>query len=201
MNAKSYALAACCALLFTVIPSRADEKAVSPVKLDQPKQVAPWAAGELKKLNKGLKLTWQHDTGTTHDGKPLTRTQVLEITDVQGDTLHWQVTREILTVTAAGISRDPHVLKAEGAASEFAEEAALRPLPLAGECTTSDATLQVLGKDQKCGKVVHTSKNDDGAEVVETWWFLKDKPGVCARYERTTNGKAGESLILNKLEE
>ncbi len=201
MNAKSLLFAACCALLFATTPSHADEKAVAPVKLEQPKQVAPWTSAELKKLRKGLKLTWQHDTGVSVEGKPLTRTQVLEITAIEGETLQWQVTREILSVGTQGVQRQTHVLKSDGTANEFVEEAVLRALPLSSECKVSDATQQVLGKDQKCSKVAHSSKNEDGIEIAETWWFLKDKPGVCARYERATGGKTGETLVLSNLEE
>ncbi|MBK9974814.1 MAG: hypothetical protein IPP14_08575 [Planctomycetes bacterium] len=201
MNAKSLLSAACCALLFATTPSQADEKAVAPVKLEQQKQVAPWTSAELKKLKNGLKLTWQHDTGVSVEGKPLTKTQILEITAIEGETMQWQVTREILSVGTQGVQRQTHVLKSEGAASEFVEEAVLRALPLTSECKVSDATLQVLGKDQKCSKVSFTGKNEDGIEVAETWWFLKDKPGVCARYERATGGKTGETLTLSKLEE
>ncbi|MBX3474502.1 MAG: hypothetical protein KF754_08980 [Planctomycetes bacterium] len=179
----------------------ADDKPALEIAAEQAKPAQVWTIAELAKLKVGLKLTWQHDTGVTVAGKPLVKTQVLEITAVDGDTLSWQVTREIVSIEGESVRRDNHTLKLEGTAAEFAEEAALRTLPLAKEATTSDANLQVNGKAVGCKLITHTAKDDSGTETTQKWWFSKDKPGVCARYERSSGGKIAESLALTAMPE
>lgn len=179
----------------------ADDKPALEIAAEQAKPAQVWTIAELAKLKVGLKLTWQHDTGVNVAGKPLVKTQVLEITAVDGDTLSWQVTREIVSIEGESVRRDNHTLKLEGTAAEFAEEAALRTLPLAKEATTSDANLQVNGKAVGCKLITHTAKDDSGTETTQKWWFSKDKPGVCARYERSSGGKIVESLALTAMPE
>lgn len=161
--------------------------------------VQVWTAAELGKVKAGLKLTWRHETGVSLAGAPLTKTQVLEVTALDGDSLCWQVTREIVSLEAGTIRRDNHVLKLQGSAAEFADEAALRTLPDADQARTSDENLTLAGKAAPCRLVSHSIRDENGVETVQQWWFLKDKPGVCARYERTSGGKVLERLELTGL--
>lgn len=186
-------------LPLAVLAALAEEKPALEIAAEQQKTTQIWTAAELGKLKAGLKLTWQHNTGVTVAGQPLVKTQMLELTGVDGDTLTWQVTREIVSVEGETVRRDQHVLKQEGTATEFAEEAALRTLPQAGEAKTSDENLTVGGKAAACKLVTHTAKDESGTETTQKWWFLKDKPGVCAKYERASAGKVAESLVLSGL--
>ncbi|MBE7490519.1 MAG: hypothetical protein HS108_01970 [Planctomycetes bacterium] len=171
----------------------------APVAAVEPAPVQVWTKAELGTLKAGLKLTWTHDTGVTIAGKPLVKTQTLELTGVDGDTLSWQVTREIVSVEGETVRRENHVLKLEGTAAEFVEEAALRTLPDASQAKTGTALLTISAKAVACSLVTHTTKDDAGAEVVQKWWFCKDKPGVCARYERAVAGTVRESLTLTAM--
>lgn len=193
--------AALLVLPLATVAALAEEKPAVEIAAEQQKPAQIWTAAELGKLKAGLKLTWQHDTGVTVAGKPLVKTQVLELTAVDGATLHWQVTREIVSVEGDNVRRDNHVLKQEGTASEFAEEAALRTLPLAAEAKTADDNLTLAGKAAACKLITHTAKDDNGVETTQKWWFFKDKPGVCAKYERSSGGKVAETLTLTSTPE
>jgi len=179
----------------------AEEKPAIEIAAEQPRQAQVWTLAELGKLKSGLKLTWQHDTGATVAGKPLIKTQVLELTAIDGDTLNWQVTREIVSLEGETVRRENHTLKLEGTAAEFADEAALRTLPDAKESKTSDANLSIDGKAAACKLISHSTKDDAGVETNQKWWILKDKPGVCAKYERASGGKVVESLTLTTMKE
>lgn len=179
--------------------ARAEEKPAVEIAAEQQKPAQVWTVAELGKLKAGLKLTWQHNTGATVAGKPLVKTQVLELTAVDGDALSWQVTREIVSVEGDQVRRDNHVLALEGTAADFADEAALRTLPAAKETTSTEENLSIGGKATACKLIAHTAKDDSGVETTQKWWFIKDKAGVCARYERSSGGKVVESLLLTSI--